>query len=202
MILQILIAGLFLIVVTIGGYTAVNNWRIHQEWQREATQRGWRYTTVRWKQFFSKPSYRIAGTTTNGIVWELHRPMDKGQLRISWHTHKAHLPYGTLTIFPEGSKRPLSNNLVPLKQKTMSAKLPTWPGNYLIFTSHTQLATRSFSESVANLLQQYPEWPQNGSLEKLIWRPNSLSIVCLYQNGWTTIDRMVTLGTTLVQTTP
>ncbi|VAW42742.1 hypothetical protein MNBD_CHLOROFLEXI01-3216 [hydrothermal vent metagenome] len=208
-ILQILIVGLFLIVVVIAGFTAVSNWRTHQEWRREATQRGWRYTTVRWKQF-AKPSYRIAGTTANGIVWELHRSMHKGQLRFSWQTNDAHLPYGTLAMFPMGSKQlapvktegPLYNNLEPLKQKAMPAKPPTWPDKYLIFASHNQLAAHLLLESVANVLNQYPDWPQNGSLEKLTWNPNRLFIVCLYKNEWTALDKLVALGTALVQPSP
>ncbi|MCP4421536.1 MAG: hypothetical protein GY805_33410, partial [Chloroflexi bacterium] len=168
-ILQFLIVGLFLVVVAISAVTAVNNWRTHQEWRREATQRGWRYTTVGWKQF-SKPSYRIAGTTANGIVWELHRSMDKGKLRYSWQTDDAALPYGTLMILPEGGKRPLSKNLIPFKQKAASANPPPWPNKYTIYTTHNQLALRLVAEPVTNLLHQFPAYPQNGSLEKLIWK--------------------------------
>jgi hypothetical protein len=206
-ILQILIVGLFLIMVGIGGFTAVNNWRTHQEWQHEAAQRGWRYTPVRWKQLF-KPSYRIAGTTANGIVWELRRFKLKGQLRFSWQTNKARLPYGTLAMFPVGSKQlapvkteePSFNNLAPLKQKAMPTKPSTWPDKYLVFASHNQLAAHLFVESVANALNQYPDWPRNGSLEELIWKPNRLFIVCLYENEWTALDRLVALGNALVQT--
>ncbi len=195
-ILQILTGGLFLVVVGIGGYTAVNNWRTHHEWQQEAVRRGWRYTTVGWRRI-RKPHYRIAGTTNNNIVWELNRYWHKGKLYFSWQANKTPLPYGMLAIVPKGGHPP--QNSPQLKKKSMSEKLPKWPDNYVVYTLHDQLAIRFFSEPVADLLHQYPEWPQNGSLEKLIWKPNGLHIVCLYENGWEAMDRTVTLGTTLVQ---
>lgn len=195
-ILQILTVGLILIAVGIGGYTAVKNWRTHHEWQQEATRRGWRYTTVGWHQI-RKPNYRVAGTTRNNTVWELNRYWRKGKLYFSWQANTTELLYGILVIVPEGGRLPV--NSPQLKKKNMSAILPEWPDTYLVYTTHDQLAVRFFSKPIATLLRQYPKWPQNGSLEKLIWKPNEIHIVCLYENGWAAMDKTVALGTMLMQ---
>lgn len=193
----VLLAGLFLIVVALAGYTAVHNKRISQERTQKARERGWRYTPLNWTQLI-KPEFKLAGRTHSGAIWELQRFWRDGKLLLNWQTHSASLPYGVVGILPvQTSALPATS---PFKTYTVSASIPAWPETYQLFTSHNRLAHLFFTEPISRLLQQYPVWPEKGSLEQLIWVQKSLSIVCLYEDDWDVLERIVALGSTLVET--
>lgn len=192
-----LLIGLILIVVLIAGYTAVHNHNKYQERSQQASRRGWRYTPLNWTQLI-KPQFKLAGRTDTGAIWELQRVWRGGQLLLNWETHSAPLPYGVVGILPALSTTLPSTP--PFKTYTLTATISSWPDTYQLFTSHDQLATFFFTEMITRLLQQYPAWPEKGAIDQLIWTKNSLYIVCLYKDDWKILERIVFLGTTLVDT--
>ena len=192
-----LLVGLILIVLLIAGYTAVHNHSTYQKRSQKAARRGWRYTPLNWTQLI-KPEFKLAGRTGSGTIWELQRFWRDGQLLLKWENHSASLPYGVVGILPiHITTLPQTH---PYKAYTLSATISSWPDAYQLFTSHDQLATFFYTEKITKIMRQYPPWPEKGAIDQLFWMNNSLYIVCLYEKDWDILERMVTLGSTLVDT--
>ena len=190
-----LLVILILIVMGIAAYTAVHNYHKYQERSQQAVRRGWRYTPLNWTQFI-KPEFKLAGRTNTGAIWELQRVWRSGQLLLNWETHSATLPYGVVGILPAVSTT--MPRTPPYKTYPLAASLSSWPDTYQLFTSHDQLASFFFTEMITRILHEYPAWPEKGAIDQLIWMKSSLYIVCLYEDDWEILERIVTLGSTLV----
>ena len=49
------------------------------------------------------------------------------------------------------------------------------------------------------ILQDWPLWPELGALERVVWNQNRLEVYSRFQRDWVTLDRLVALGETFVQ---
>ena len=179
-------------------YFGVSRWRTHQRRQQATADRGWRYTNTLIKSLFGSV-YVIAGTTPNGIVWELQRSQKRGKVLFIWKTSSAPLPYGLLRILPRHASAPSQDHPVMRltiwqhKQWQTSAL-----ADYVVLTSHQQLGERFLTPEVALTLSHWPEWPLPGALEAINWSHDMLEIRVRYLGDWVTADRLVALGTALV----
>ncbi len=195
---NIFLPGLILLVLVTAVYTVSHNWRIHQKRSEEAKSRDWRYTALGWRQIL-KPHFQLAGTTTTGEIWEMNRRWQNGQLLLVWQTYSARLPYGIVKISSRLSKSERDPSQFSIKLHLIQPPTKDWPDTYQIFTSHDQLAKPFIEPVVVKTLCQFSLWPEKGSLQKLVWHRDSLLIVCRFENGWEVLDRIVTLGTALME---
>lgn len=188
----------FLILVALVGLIAivVTNRFAAKKIAQEAEARGWRYILPNMITL-SRPTISLAGQTTNKAVWELRRINEEGQFQYSWRTYSAPLPYGSIRIVPENVSPSFVGQKIKLRAVKLSAN--SWPAEFSFFTSHDQLATLLFDETWINRLRQFPPYPQNGSIKSLSWEADVLVIICLYREGWETIDDMVALGEELLK---
>lgn len=191
----VILAGLLIAVSVYGG---ISGWRTHQERRQKTADRGWRYTNTYVQSLF-RSAYIIAGTSPNGIVWELQRNQRKGMLFFVWTTTFAPLPYGTIRILPR--------RMSALRQDPSLMRLTIWQherwqnpalADYVLYTSHQQLGERFLTADVALALSYWPEWPLPGSLEEVTWSHDALEIRVRYLGDWITADRLVALGLALV----
>ncbi len=178
-------------------YALAVGWQNHRSRRLGAAWRGWRYQNTFLKSM-SQAAYVMAGTTPQGVVWELQRVRQNGRNLFIWSAAPAKLPYGTVQILPQQANTSFESDL-PLR--LMSWNNPDWAkmpfANILIRVSHQQLAERFLIEEVLLSLNYWPEWPLAGSLDGIFWNQNQLEIRVHYSGDWATADRTVALGTTL-----
>lgn len=179
-------------------YWGVSGWQLHQQRRQKTADRGWRYANSLWHSLL-RSAYVIAGTTPNGIVWELRRSQKKGVLFFVWTATAAPLPYGLIYI--------LSRRTAPLPTEQPRRHLAIWQHerwqnpalvDYVVLTSHQQLGERFLTTEAAVALSYWPEWPLPGALEEIMWNDAGLEIRARYLGDWITADRLVALGTALV----
>ena len=179
-------------------YFTIFSWRTHKQRQRATADRGWRYTNSLIHSLF-RSTYIIAGTTPNGIVWELQRSQKKGKLFFNWTTSAAPLPYGLIRILPRRAS--VSHQSHPLLRLT-SWQHEQWQqpalAEYVVLTSHQRLGERFLTPEVALALSHWPEWPLPGALESVNWSRERLEVEVRYVGDWATADRLVALGAALV----
>ncbi len=194
--LQLILAGLLLLALLTGVYTAVANQRRHKKRARQASERGWRYAPGGWQPIF-KTNYRLTGSTMRGVIWELDRVWRDGRLEFVWQAQKAPLPYGALVVLPAQTEESPDHLVMPFKLHRIRPLPPNWPSDYELFATHNALAERCLGTAVIHILRQYPPWPQSGSLGRIVWQQKSLIIVGRYENDWAALDRIVALGEAL-----
>jgi hypothetical protein len=109
------------------------------------------------------------------------------------------LPYGLLRILPRRAS--VTQHTHP-ELRLVIWHTDRWQhpalADYIILTSHQHLGELSLSPEVALALSHWPEWPLPGSLEEINWSHDGLTIQVRYFDDWTTADRLVGLGATLV----
>ena len=180
-------------------YLAVSSWKTHQQRRQKTAERGWRYTNTL-LQSLRHTSYTIAGTTPNGIIWEMQRNQKKDKLLFTWITESAPLPYGLIHVLPRQASVSQQGHLPTIQLLIWQHERWQNPAlsDYVIFTSHQQLGERFLTSEVALALSHWPGWPFPGALEEIKWSQKSLEIQVRYLGDWTTADRLVALGTALV----
>ena len=191
------IAGLLALVVILPIYQGYRNWREHRFRKMMADARGWRYTSQGWKVLIGS-TYSMAGTTTSGIVWEVKQIKRTQQWTFAWSSRNRLLPYGMLAIYPRHATIGLQRNgQKNLRSLVVGSNM--WQAEYVFMTTHDILAERCFSREVELALLNWPRWPAPGCLENVIWNRDELKISGRYHNDWLTLDRIVILGTALVE---
>ncbi len=200
---SIFIIILISLLLGISLYFTVSGWHIHRQRQRATADRGWRYSNSLIHSLL-RSAYIIAGTTPNGIVWELRRSQRKSKLLFVWTTSAAPLPYGLIRILPRRAS--VSHQNHPLMHLTVWQQ-EQWQqpalAEYVMLTSHQRLGERFLTPEVALALSHWPEWPLPGALEAVNWSRERLEIEVRYVGDWATADRLVALGAALVsQLTP
>jgi hypothetical protein len=191
---------IILLICSIGFslYLGASSWQAHQHRQQATAVRGWRYRSNPLKLMF-QGGYIIAGTVSSGAIWEMRRIKDKGFLFFYWATTDARLPYGLLRILPRRAS--VTQHTHP-ELRLVIWHTDRWQhpalADYIILTSHQHLGELSLSPEVALALSHWPEWPLPGSLEEINWSHDGLTIQVRYFDDWTTADRLVGLGATLV----
>lgn len=177
-----------LLFATIGGSIWLN-YTHNRRWYQEATKRGWFYTQALWR----RRKYHLAGTTANGVVWELSRIERDEHFYYRWLTHSRPLPFGSLTILPR-AKVTVSGQ----PSRSIAVGSAAWQARFAVFASHDQLAVRTVVPEVELELTDWPLWPELGSLERVVWNQHRLEIYGRFQRDWITLDRLVALGEALV----
>ncbi|MCP4362438.1 MAG: hypothetical protein GY796_30905 [Chloroflexi bacterium] len=195
---NIFIPGLILLALVTAVYTVSHNWRQHQERSQQAQLRGWRYAASDWR-YFLKPHFQLAGTTPTGKIWEMNQRWQNGRLLFVWQTKSTRLPYGIIKILPSQFKLESAPSQFPMKLHLLQPFVKDWPDTLQIFTSHDQLAHTFFGPAIIKKLYPFPVWPERGSLQGLVWQQNTLLIVGHFENGWEVLDRIVALGTALIE---
>jgi hypothetical protein len=144
-------------------YWGVSGWQLHQQRRQKTADRGWRYTNTLRQSLF-RSAYIVAGTTANGIVWELRRSQKKEALLFNWTTTSALLPYGVIYILPRRVSAPTQTQ--PLLRLTIWQH-ERWQNpalaDYVVLTSHQQLGERFLTSEAALALSHWPEWPLPGA---------------------------------------
>jgi hypothetical protein len=178
-------------------YLGFRNWRENKARQQMAQANGWRYSRRGWKGVF-EPVYSIAGTTPGGIVWELTRVQRNRQWFFLWSARKPLLPYGILMIRPrEAAVWPEVDLQHNLRQVTIGDE--AWQKGYVLLATHEVLGERFFNREAELLFMNWPSWPAPAALEGLVWTREQLSIWVRHHNDWLSLDRIVNVGTTLVE---
>lgn len=191
------ILGLIALVTIIPIYQGFRNWRENGLRRQAATANGWRYTDRGWRSLF-RPGYAMAGTTPNGTVWELGRVQQGRTYYFLWSSRTARLPYGTLVILPR-SITVLPEHARRLNLRTMSVGSDQWRSAYKLLATHDVLGQRFFNREIDLALLDWPRWPEPGSLEEVVWKRDGLTIRIRQKNDWSTLNRVIVLGTALVE---
>lgn len=178
-------------------FQGIKNWRENRLRQRTADAYGWRYWNRGWNRVLLRPSYEIAGTTPEGVVWELRRVQRKRQLYFVWSSLQRLLPYGALIIRPRQAGARASNRM---KEGAHQVEVGSerWQSEYVMWTTHTMLAQKYFNQEVELAMTDWPQWPAPGSLEEIIWDRERLVIRVRQHNDWFALNQIVVLGTALV----
>lgn len=192
----ILFLLLLLIVLFSVVYFSYRQWREHQQRKLAAAARGWRYQPRGWRSLMDN-QYSIVGSTATGIIWELRRIQEGRQLYLRWTTENATLKHGFLQILSQNSvnKHPLPAEL--LKHQVIGMGSKDWQKVYLLLTTHQFLAKKYVIPELEQAMLEWPHWPEPGAFVRMSWQKNWLHIDCLYHDDWTTVDRIVTLGSLL-----
>jgi hypothetical protein len=193
--LQIL--GLLTLVMIIPTYQGIRNWRENGLRRQAAMANGWRFTDRGWRSLF-RSTYSMAGTAPNGAVWEFGRVQKGRQYYFVWSSRNVHLPYGTLVILPRGVAV-LPAHTKRLSLRSMAVGSDEWRVAYKLLATHDLLGQRYFSREIELALLEWPRWPEPGAMEEIVWRRDGLFIRVRHKNDWMTINRIVVLGTTLVE---
>ncbi len=191
------IIGLLALVLVIPIYQGVRNWREVRTRQQMAATRGWRYSEQGWKALF-KSTYSMAGTTPNGTVWILKRVQRNKRWEFIWSSPNKLLPYGKLLILPREVMITSGYTAqANLRQTSYGSK--EWQAEYALLTTHDALGKRFFNKEIELALLNWPRWPALGSLEKVDWSVGELVICGRHQKDWLALDRIVVLGTALIE---
>jgi hypothetical protein len=188
----------FLLVSILPIYIMILNWRRQLTRQREAAVRGWRYQVNGWQDYI-RPKYLFTGTTAKGVVWELKRLWQSGELVYRWLTLDVPAPYGMLVIMPRETAAIHKFDDMPVLIRPIRYESDVWQDAYVIFTSHKRLAQKLLSQAVEADLHQWPRWPAPGALDRIVWDQNSLQIFGRYQNDWALLERIVALGVKIAE---
>lgn len=181
-VLLLFLAGVQLLAVMAGQ-------RRYAAWRRAAEQRGWRFQQRRWGRWH----YRLAGTTVQGAVWEMYRVQQGGVFLFRWRTFDKRLPYGKLLLLPQGAE------VQPEGMQRVLLGDGVWQTRFVLLATHQLLGERYVTGAVRQVLAAWPLWPQPGALESVVWDAGGLVINGRFHDNWETIDRMVALGTALLE---
>jgi len=196
--INILLTILVGLAIAISIYLGFSRWQRHLQRQRGTAKRGWRYTNSLFHSLF-RTNYVIAGQIPARSIWEMRRTHKRGLLLFVWTTSDARLPYGLIRILPR--RAAVNHSGQPAIQLAVWQN-KSWQqpilSDYVVLTSHQQLGERFLTQEVALALSHWPEWPLPGALEEVTWDPHILEIQVRYFDDWATVDRLVALGTALV----
>lgn len=191
-----LLVVLLLLALAIPVLIGAFNWLRHREITRQAAQRGWRTAAPGWRRVF-RPEFRLAGTLSNGSVWEMHRFWRDGRLLIQWRAYARSLPYGRVNVIPVDLVQPQGERVIPLK--IVSINDPSWPDRWCLLATHDQLARYFVQPAAVDLLNQFQPRPQSGALEQIVWQQESLTILCIFDRSWLLFEQIVQLGDYLLE---
>lgn len=188
----VLLIMLLLLVQAVIGFASQQH---YAAWLAEARKRGWRFQPQPWWRRWRR-QYRLAGTTPQGAVWELRRVQRSGVFLFRWVTYDKPLPYGSLLLLPQARAlaEPKQRDLQPVQLEDVS-----WQARFLLLATHQRLGERYVGVAVRHFLHMWPLWPQVGALEDVQWNQTRLLINGRFDRNWETIDRIVALGTALVE---
>ena len=189
------IIGFLTLVLLVPLYRTVISWRNHIRRRQSATAMGWRLSPFNFQTLW-QANYMIAGTTINGIVWELTRIKQGNLFYFFWSTDDVPLPYGMLQVLPR--QMAVTKTVSPIVRE-VSYGSREWQAHYVVLTSHRQLVKRYMSTEMELSLLHWPTWPTPGALEKIIWHQDGLTIYGRYQDDWATLNRIALLGIALVE---
>ncbi len=191
------IMGLIILVTVIPAYRGWNCWQEHKSRRQAVESNGWRYSDRGWRMFFSS-TYSLAGTTPHGVVWHFRRIQKGQQWLFLWSANNSLLPYGTFRIQPRKAAALLQEDAYQ-HLRHVAAGSPGWRESYSLTVTHNVLGDRFFSAEVEDALSDWPNWPDLGALEEVIWTKKELVVRARYKNDWPTVNRVVFLGTALVE---
>ena len=193
--LKQIFAILIMLLLVVQAAIGLAGQRHYLAWQAEAGKRGWRFQSQPWWRRWRR-QYRLAGTTAQGAVWELRREQRGGVFLFRWVTYDKPLPYGTLLLLPQA--RALAEpERHGLQRVLMGDRV--WQTRFLLLSTHQLLGERHITPMVQEMLAGWPFWPQAGALEEVRWEGGVLVINGRFDRNWATIDRIVALGTALVE---
>lgn len=172
----------------------LRNYFKQRAFAREAAVRGWRAPAAGWGALL-RTSFRLAGQTPGGAVWEMERFWHDGRLMVRWRAHTGSLPYGRIKVLADSAEKKSESELMLVSFKPTT---PGWPAGLNLWSTHQQLAQRIDRPAVIDCLNRFPTHPQSGSLEKIVWNQTLLLIDCLYADGWPALERVVALGAELL----
>ncbi len=173
----------------------IRNYRHHQAISREARQRRWRMVTSGWRTLF-RPSFRLAGLTPGGVVWEMQRRWENGRMFLLWRSPTRSLPFGTLVVHQAESKLPAEMTADLLRPLVVDH--PGWPATYRAAATHAHLGHFLADSTVVDLLGQFGPSPPNSPLEQIVWERESLVIICPFAESWPLFEAVVVLGGRLI----
>ncbi|MEM7117431.1 MAG: hypothetical protein AAF614_33675 [Chloroflexota bacterium] len=180
---------LIVLSLAVVGWLFWLNYKHIRQWQAAAQTRGWRYRQSIWQ----RRNYGLAGSTAEGVIWELERVQRNGYYLYRWRTFSCLLPFGSLVILPRAQVATTGE-----RGRTVAIGSDEWQARFVVYTSHDQLAEWIISPEVEKAIRAWPIWPEMGAVERIVWNQNRLEIYGRFQRDWVTLDRMVTFGETLV----
>lgn len=191
------IIALLTLVTAVPVFQGWRNWYGHKLRRQAAEANGWRYTRPGLRTYFSS-AYSMAGTSPSGFVWHFRRLQRERQWFYEWSSQNNLLPFGAFIIQPRSATTlPWKERFPHLRPVTVGSH--SWREAYKVLVTHDILSERFFSHEVELALSHWPGWPKQGALEKIVWEPDALSICVRYKIDWPTIDRVIILGTALVE---
>jgi hypothetical protein len=166
----------------------VQQWRWHNERRKQAYQLGWWYGSGNWWLGFWSKQFSIAGTSDDGMVWNLYRRKLNKHLYLVWQTQDAGLPYGVIKVVTQLDQTTLTPRSLRVTEQVHGFTEP-----YLVLATHERLVTRY----LVGKMPAFNPYPTAGSLATITWNQEILELSVRYDPHWHTIAQTVSLGETL-----
>ena len=171
------------------------NSQLHSAQRRLAEEQGWRYEPAGilagLRQRFS-----LHGQTDEGLAWQLTH--DSSRQFLIWQSAGVKLPYGKLMIMPRYSQETRDllkeNQLRPVPFGSIA-----WQERYALLNTHDHLSEKFIGQELELALLNWPEREMPGGFMILVWDTERLEIRTRFHRDWTSIDRLITLGSSLLR---